>query len=118
MEKSKVYFTSFKATFSENLMQKLERLIKTAGMGNIDFKDKYAAIKMHFGEYGNLAFLRPNYAKVVGDVVKEFGESLFSLTAIPSMWDHGKMLWIIWTMLTGTALPLMPPAARCSLPTD
>lgn len=38
MEKSKVYFTSFKATFSENLMQKLERLIKTAGMGNIDLK--------------------------------------------------------------------------------
>ena len=77
MEKSKVYFTSFKATFSENLMQKLERLIKTAGMGNIDFKDKYAAIKMHFGEYGNLAFLRPNYAKVVGDVVKEFGGKPF-----------------------------------------
>ena len=77
MEKSKVYFTSFKATFRENLMQKLERLIKTAGMGNIDFKDKYAAVKMHFGEYGNLAFLRPNYAKVVGDVIKEFGGKPF-----------------------------------------
>lgn len=77
MEKSKVYFTSFKTTQSENLLQKLKRLIKTAGMGNIDFEDKYAAIKIHFGEYGNLAFLRPNYAKVVADYVKELGGKPF-----------------------------------------
>ena len=31
MEKSKVYFTSFKATGNENLLQKLHRLMKTAG---------------------------------------------------------------------------------------
>ena len=73
MEKSKVYFTSFKATMYENLLQKLRRLMKTAGFENIDFADKYTAIKMHFGEYGNLAFLRPNYAKVVADYVKELG---------------------------------------------
>ena len=65
MEKSKVYFTSFKTSFTENLMQKLARLVKTAGIENIDFQDHYAAIKIHFGEYGNLAFLRPNYAKVI-----------------------------------------------------
>lgn len=29
--------------------------MKTAGFENIDFKDKYTAIKIHFGEYGNLA---------------------------------------------------------------
>ena len=77
MEKSKVYFTTFKTTGSENLIQKLKRLIKTAGMGEIDFEDKYAAIKIHFGEYGNLAFLRPNYAKVVADYVKELGGKPF-----------------------------------------
>jgi len=77
MEKSKVYFTTFKTTGSENLIQKLNRLIKTAGMGQIDFEDKYAAIKIHFGEYGNLAFLRPNYAKVVADYVKELGGKPF-----------------------------------------
>ena len=67
MEKSKVYFTSFKTSFTENLMQKLARLVKTAGIETIDFQDHYAAIKIHFGEYGNLAFLRPNYAKVIAD---------------------------------------------------
>lgn len=71
MEHSKVYFTDMHATASENLLQKLQRLIKTAGIGRIDFERKYAAIKIHFGEPGNLAFLRPNYAKAVADVVKD-----------------------------------------------
>lgn len=73
MSESKVFFTTFKTTSNENLLQKLHRLLKTAGIENIDFTDKYAAIKIHFGEYGNLAFLRPNYAKVVADYVKELG---------------------------------------------
>ena len=77
MEKSKVYFTTFKTTGNENLLQKLRRLILTAGIRDIDFTDRYAAIKIHFGEMGNLAFLRPNYAKVVADVVKECGGKPF-----------------------------------------
>ena len=31
MDKSQVYFTTFKATLNENLLQKLHRLMKTAG---------------------------------------------------------------------------------------
>lgn len=73
MEKAKVYFTDFKATGRENLLQKLHRLMKQAGFETIDFENKFTAIKIHFGEYGNLAFLRPNYAKVVADYVKELG---------------------------------------------
>ena len=52
MESSNVYFTSFKATEHENLLQKLHRLMKTAGFETIDFTDKYAAIKIHFEWYG------------------------------------------------------------------
>lgn len=77
MEKSKVYFTTFKTSFTENIPDKLKRLILTAGIKDIDFTDKYAAIKIHFGELGNLAFLRPNYARVVADVVKELGGKVF-----------------------------------------
>lgn len=77
MDKSKVYYTNFKATYHENLLQKLHRLMKKAGFEEIDFTEKYAAIKIHFGEYGNLAFLRPNYAKVVADYVKELGGKPF-----------------------------------------
>lgn len=73
MDKKKVYFTNFKATGQENLLQKMNRLLKTAGIEDIDFSDKFTAIKIHFGEYGNLAFLRPNYARVVVDYVKKLG---------------------------------------------
>lgn len=40
-EASNVYFTSFKATERENLLQKLHRLMKTVGFETIDFTDKY-----------------------------------------------------------------------------
>lgn len=77
MAPSDVYFTTFHATPKENLLQKLHRLMKAAGFEDIDFTDRYAAIKIHFGEHGNLAFLRPNYARVVADYVKELGGKPF-----------------------------------------
>ena len=77
MEKSQVYFTDFRARPGYNLLQKLEKLIKKAGIEKIDFENKYVAIKIHFGEPGNLAYLRPNYAKVVADVVKKLGGKPF-----------------------------------------
>ena len=74
---SKVFFTNFRATPRENLPQKLARLIKTAGMQEIDFENKYTAIKIHFGEPGNLAYLRPNYSKVIVDLIKDAGGRVF-----------------------------------------
>ena len=77
MEPSKVYYTNLHTTLEENLLQKLRRLVKAAGIDSIDFKNKYAAIKIHFGEPGNLAFLRPNFSKVIADIVKENGGKPF-----------------------------------------
>jgi uncharacterized Fe-S center protein len=70
---SDVYFASFRSYNFENMLEKLRRLLKAAGFEEIDFEGKYAAIKMHFGEPGNLSFLRPNYARVIVDYVKELG---------------------------------------------
>lgn len=89
MRKSKVYFTNMRTSFNENLPQKLARLIATAGIGDIDFEGKYTAIKIHFGEPGNLAFLRPNYAKVVVDVVKDLGGKPF-LTDCNTLYVGGR----------------------------
>ncbi len=72
-EKAKVYFTDFRTQIGVSLPEKLQKLIRRAGIGEIDMDGKFVAIKMHFGELGNLAFLRPNYAKAVADVVKEQG---------------------------------------------
>ncbi|MBR4808307.1 MAG: DUF362 domain-containing protein, partial [Lachnospiraceae bacterium] len=73
MERSKVYFTDFRTQLDVSLTDKLQKLIKEAGIGSIDMEGKFVAIKMHFGELGNLAYIRPNYAKAVADVVKEQG---------------------------------------------
>ena len=70
---SKVYYADLRTTFRENLQQKLTRLMKTAGMGDIDFDGKFVAIKMHFGEPGCLAYLRPNWAKTLVDFIKAQG---------------------------------------------
>ena len=89
MGKSKVYFTDMKAKPGENLQMKLQRLMKKAGIESIDFQDKYVAIKIHFGERGNLSYLRPNYAKTVADMVKELGGHPF-LTDCNTLYVGGR----------------------------
>ncbi len=78
MEKSKVYFTDFRTVaYGYGLPTKLKKLIRRAGIGQIDMEGKFVAIKLHFGELGNISYLRPNYAKAVADVVKELGGKPF-----------------------------------------
>ena len=89
MAPSQVYFTNLRAHPGDNLLQKLERLIDRAGMGSIDFNNKFVAIKIHFGEPGNLAYLRPNYAKVVVDYIKARGGKVF-LTDCNTLYVGGR----------------------------
>lgn len=89
MERSKVYFTTFHTTLQENLQQKLSRLLLTAGIDQIDFQNKFVAIKLHFGEPGNLAYLRPNYARTVVDLVKQLGGRPF-LTDCNTLYPGGR----------------------------
>ena len=78
MSVSKVYFTDFHTeAFGDGLPTKLKKLIKRAGIADLDLEGKFVAIKMHFGELGNISYLRPNYARAVVDVVKELGGKPF-----------------------------------------
>ena len=78
MEKSKVYWTDFRTkAMGDGLSTKLQKLIKKAGIEQIDMNGKFVAIKMHFGEHGNMSFLRPNYARAVVDIVKSLGGKPF-----------------------------------------
>ncbi|MCI8327337.1 MAG: DUF362 domain-containing protein [Lachnospiraceae bacterium] len=78
MGKSEVYFTNFRTeAFGDGLPTKLKKMIKKAGIAEIDMDGKFTAIKLHFGELGNISYLRPNYAKAVVDVVKELGGKPF-----------------------------------------
>lgn len=78
MQKSKVYFTDFRTkAHGDGLPTKLKKLIRKAGISEIDMEGKFVAIKLHFGELGNISYLRPNYARAVVDVVKELGGKPF-----------------------------------------
>jgi len=77
MDKSKVYFTDLRTKPGYNLLDKLQKLIVEAGIKNIDFKEKYVAIKIHFGEPGNLSYIRPNYAATLVKLIKELGGKPF-----------------------------------------
>ena len=88
MEPAKVYFSDLR-TDEVSTLEKLRRLMKAAGFEQIDFKDKYVAIKLHFGEPGNMAYLRPNWARVVCDYVRELGGKPF-LTDCNTLYVGGR----------------------------
>jgi len=73
MKASEVYFTDMHSTPSLNLLKKLEKLVRAAGFDGIDFNRKMTAIKVHFGEPGNMAYLRPNFAAKIAGMVRAKG---------------------------------------------
>ena len=85
---SKVYFTDLRASASNNLLRKLENLIRKAGIDTLDVENKIVAVKIHFGEPGNLAYLRPNFAATVVKYLKGKGAKPF-LTDCNTLY-HGR----------------------------
>ncbi|MEG1632616.1 MAG: DUF362 domain-containing protein [Oscillospiraceae bacterium] len=88
MDKSKVYFADLEP-HGRSLLIKLHGLMKAAGFESMELDGKFVAIKMHFGEPGNLAYLRPNWAAVVCDYVKELGGKPF-LTDCNTLYVGGR----------------------------
>lgn len=77
MSASKVYFTDMRACHDESLPQKLERLVRAAGITSLPLGDAFTAIKIHFGEPGNVAFLRSAYAESLVRVLNSCGARPF-----------------------------------------
>lgn len=75
--KSEVYFSDMHVGMGDSILDKFRRLLVKAGIDRIDFEDKFVAVKLHFGEVGNMAFLRQQYAKVLCDHIKERGGKPF-----------------------------------------
>jgi len=74
---SNVYFIDLRATFRENLVGKLGRLLDTAGLsGCINARD-LVAVKLHFGEMGNTAFIRPVFLQKIVKAIRDVGGTPF-----------------------------------------
>lgn len=89
MEPSKVYFTNLRTNSKTNLLDKMERVVRRAGIANIDFQKQFVAIKIHFGEPGNLAYIRPNYAARMADIIRSLGGKPF-LTDSNTLYSGGR----------------------------
>ncbi len=73
----RVYFTDMRAGMRENLHTKLERLTIQAGLSSMIHSGELVAIKMHFGEKGGHAYIRPTFVRRIVDQVKGFGGKPF-----------------------------------------
>ena len=76
-DRSQVFFTSMRTEHGESIPSKLTRLVQRAGLEKLDLEGKYVAIKTHFGELGNVSYLRPVYARTLVEEVKRLGGKPF-----------------------------------------
>ena len=71
--KSKVFFTDLRVTPQQNIFKKMDKLLVKAEFNNIIEKGDISAIKLHFGERGNTAYVKPIYMRRIVDKVKSLG---------------------------------------------
>lgn len=70
---STVYFADMRAGHRENLHTKLVRLLDAAGIDKIVGRGDLTAVKVHFGEKGGHAYIRPTFLRRIVDRVKGLG---------------------------------------------
>lgn len=74
---STVHFADMRAGHRENLFTKLERLLNEAGIEGVVSRGDLTAIKLHFGEKGGHAYIRPTFLRRIVDKTREFGGQPF-----------------------------------------
>jgi uncharacterized Fe-S center protein len=74
---SKVYFADMRAGHKENLFDKIGRLLALCGLDQRVGAGDLTAVKIHFGEKGNHAFIRPIFARKVVEEIKKSGAKPF-----------------------------------------
>lgn len=86
---AKVFFISSRADSRERNLTKYRRLIAKLGLGKIVEEGDLVAIKLSFGEHGNLTYLRPQYVRPVVDEVLRLGGRPF-LTDSNTLYTGGR----------------------------
>ncbi len=72
-----VFFSTMRVQKSDSIPAKLQRLVRAAGLEELDLFGKYVAIKTHFGELNNISHLKPAYTRAIAQAVKEHGGKPF-----------------------------------------
>ncbi len=77
MPASKVFFADLRASFKENLPDKVVRVMDRGGIRQIVPPRGLVAVKLHFGEKGNTAFVRPVFVRRIVEKIRELGAHPF-----------------------------------------
>ena len=72
-----VWMADFRAGNRENMFNKLERLLDQAGLPQVITRLDLSAIKIHFGEKGGHAYIRPVFIRCIVDAIRELGGQPF-----------------------------------------
>ncbi|RJQ30995.1 MAG: DUF362 domain-containing protein [Peptococcaceae bacterium] len=72
-----VYFTDMRAGQGQSLLDKTGKLLEKAGLREVISPDDLVAIKLHFGERGNTAYVRPQFLRRIVNRVKSLGGKPF-----------------------------------------
>lgn len=70
---SQVFFIDLRASAQRGLFDKLRDLLGAAGLGEVVRERDLVAVKLHFGERGNTAYIRPIFIRQVVEAVKAAG---------------------------------------------
>ncbi len=74
---SQVYFTNLRTGYRNSLPAKIERLALASGLEDIVRKGGLTAVKLHFGERGGTAFIRPVLVRPIVDALLKAGARPF-----------------------------------------
>lgn len=74
---ARVYFTNLRAKNNRSLLDKMEKVSQKAGLNQIIESGDLVAIKLHFGEPGNLSYIRPPYLRRMVELIKKKGGKPF-----------------------------------------
>ena len=74
MEKAKVYYSDLRTSPTSNLLDKMERLLKRAGIEQLPLKDSFAAIKFEWALCGNFFLAVQDFRMgIPGMLIQWFG---------------------------------------------
>ena len=70
---SKVFFHNAHASSKRNRLDKVKDLFKRAGFAKVFSEGEHVAVKIHWGEPGNVGFVPPPYVRTVVELIKAGG---------------------------------------------
>ncbi|GAJ19690.1 unnamed protein product, partial [marine sediment metagenome] len=73
---SKVFFASLRVK-DTGFLEKIDKLLDTAGLTEIFGQNNLVALKLHFGEKGNTTFIRPLFIKRIARFIEKGGAKPF-----------------------------------------